>query len=141
SASRAVTFSSRRPKPTRSGNPGCAPTATPLAFARRIVSRSTDGSPAWKPAATFAEVIDCIRLASWPIEYAPNDSPTSELISILMTVTRWVRCVLFGLRLGRFGRPRARHRQADALPERLDLPLDFVPAVYFEVENRLIPLQ
>ncbi len=38
--------SSRRPNPTRSGNPGCAPTATPASRASRTVCRITPGSPA-----------------------------------------------------------------------------------------------
>ena len=46
---------SRRPKPCRSGNAGCAPRLTPVSPASRTVSVMTSGSPAWKPQATFAE--------------------------------------------------------------------------------------
>src|SRR5688572_17107958 len=75
---------SRRPNPTRSGNPGCAPTATDLSFANATVCRITPGSPAWKPHAIFADEMLAISAASWPIGHGPNDSPRSELRSILI---------------------------------------------------------
>ena len=47
----------RRPKPMRSGNPGCAPTAAPAALQAATVASITRGSPACQPQATLAEVI------------------------------------------------------------------------------------
>ena len=46
--------SARRPKPTRSGRPGCAPTATSASSASRRLVRIVPGSPAWKPQARLA---------------------------------------------------------------------------------------
>ena len=76
---RRQTCISRRPKPARSGKPGCAPTATPLTLASRIVARSTEGSPAWKPAATLADVIDAMTgpRRGPEVVRTPKDSPTS----------------------------------------------------------------
>jgi hypothetical protein len=59
--------------------------ATPDALASRIVFRRTEGSPPWKPAAMLADVIAFISPRSCPMEYAPNDSPTSAFRSTRMS--------------------------------------------------------
>src|SRR5215204_5848214 len=84
STSSADTAMLRRPNPARSGRPGWAPTATPAARARRTVARITPGSPAWYPQATFAEVIAFISSVSLPRVQRPNDSPRSELRSMVV---------------------------------------------------------
>src|SRR5215204_4515409 len=84
STSSADTAMLRRPNPARSGRPGWAPTATPAARARRTVARITPGSPAWYPQATFAEVIAFISSVSLPSVQRPNDSPRSELRSMVV---------------------------------------------------------
>ena len=47
----------RRPKPSRSGSPGCEPTATPCSTAASTVRCIVSGSPPWKPQARLAVVI------------------------------------------------------------------------------------
>src|SRR5262249_21670141 len=66
-----------RPKFSRSGYPGWAPTRTPRARASATVSSITDGSPAWKPHATLAEVKNGSNAAS------SRPSPTSALMSTM----------------------------------------------------------
>src|SRR3990172_3402352 len=70
---------SRRPKPCRSGQPGCAPTTTPNCFANRTVFCITDGSPACIPQAMLAEVMKGMMDSSFP-----KPSPISQLRSILI---------------------------------------------------------
>ena len=81
--SRSETPLSRRPKPTRSGNPGCAPTPRPSAFARVTVRSIDCGSPPWNPQATFTEVAEAITASSSPTVNAPKLSPASQLISTM----------------------------------------------------------
>src|SRR5439155_13324790 len=47
--------------------------------------------------------------------------------------------VIVGLR--RFRRTRTVHRQADAVPEGIDLPFDLMTALHKILEYRLVPLQ
>src|SRR4029077_19752249 len=78
--------------------------------------------------------------------YAPNDSPMSELMSMRIGLdgsclpTR-LRRVLILPSLHRLRRTRAIHRQADPVPERLDLALHLVMPLHEVVEDRLVPLQ
>src|SRR5689334_8256830 len=74
----------RRPKPSRSGKPGCAPTATPFALQVSTVRSIVTGSEAWKPQATFALVIAGMSASSSPIRQLPKLSPQSELMSIVL---------------------------------------------------------
>ena len=74
----------RRPKPSRSGSPGCEPTATPCSTAASTVRCIVSGSPPWKPQARFAVVIRGSSAASAPSFQLPNDSPISQLMSMLM---------------------------------------------------------
>src|SRR4051812_11443067 len=82
--------------------------------------------------------------------YAPNDSPMSELMSIRIVLARLRRApgssaalrarrLVVGFRRLRW--PRPVHRQADAVPERIDLALDFMLTSDQIFEDRLIPLQ
>src|SRR3954454_14063101 len=71
----------RRPNPARSRYPTWAPTTTPAAAASAQVCRNVDGSPAWKPQATLAEVTMPSIAASSPRVQRPNDSPRSEFRS------------------------------------------------------------
>src|SRR5688572_14205667 len=102
----------RRPKPTRSGSPGWAPTATPASRASRTVSRITTGSPAWKPQATLAEVMLFISSASLPSVQRPKDSPRSEFRSIRIASAQSVRPMLSPLWLGT---SHGAHRPVDQL--------------------------
>ena len=78
----------RRPKPSRSGNPGCAPIATPWRSASSTVRAIVSGSPAWNPQATFALVMSGITASSSPIDQLPKLSPMSELTSKVSVTTR-----------------------------------------------------
>src|SRR5579884_118271 len=81
SASAGVTSMARRPKPTRSGKLGWAPTATPAARQARTVRSMTRGSPPWKPQATLAEVTSGITSSSRPSSKLPKLSPRSAFRS------------------------------------------------------------
>src|SRR3954470_5260970 len=73
----------RRPKPARSRQDNCAPIATPPATAPAHTRRIVDGSPAWKPQATFALVTTPSSASSSPSFQTPNPSPRSALRSIV----------------------------------------------------------
>src|SRR4051812_19878201 len=77
-------FISRRPNPTGSGNPGCAPTVISAAPAFATISCMPTGSPAWKPQATLAVSISGNNPSSLPKEWIPNDSPMSELMVMVI---------------------------------------------------------
>src|SRR3954469_1927213 len=92
--------------------------ATPTATARVHTRRMVEGSPAWKPQATFALVTTSSRASSSPSRHTPNPSPRSALRSTVrpgvITAAVWHRgCGLRGLAAG------ARRRVR--LPDRLGL--------------------
>src|SRR3954463_15075526 len=93
----------RRPKPSRSGRPGCAPTATPWRMARATVRSIVTGSPPWHPQAMFAEVTSGMISSSLPSDQLPKLSPRSQLMSKVRWVMR-VPCPLLpsvgGVKLG-----------------------------------------
>src|SRR4051794_21158696 len=93
----------RRPKPSRSGRPGCAPTATPWRMARATVRSIVTGSPPWKPQAMFAEVTSGMISSSLPSDQLPKLSPRKQLMSKVRWVMR-VPCPLLpsvgGVKLG-----------------------------------------
>src|SRR5689334_2252984 len=74
----------RRPNPSRSGSPTCAPMPTPLSTASSTVWRITAGSPPCQPQAMLAEVMTSISSASLPRLQRPKLSPMSELRSRLV---------------------------------------------------------
>src|SRR5919197_149387 len=75
----------RRPNPSRSGNPTCAPICTSCPNAARTVARIVAGSPAWKPQAMLAEVMKGISASSSPSFQRPKLSPMSTLTSSIVT--------------------------------------------------------
>src|SRR3954447_3711690 len=77
------TSMNRRPKPARSREETRAPTATPASAARSHTRPMVDGSPAWKPQATFALVTMPSSASSSPSRQTPKPSPRSAFRSIV----------------------------------------------------------
>ena len=76
----------RRPKPTLSSYPGCAPITTPFSFAIWQVRYMVSGSPAWAPQATLILVMLSKMASSSPIRQGPKPSPRSLFRSIVVAL-------------------------------------------------------
>ncbi len=79
--------SSRRPKPSRSGKPGCAPAATPKRAASRSESRIVPASPACPPQAMFALLTTAMTVSSCALP-SPRSAFRSILVMSSSVVTR-----------------------------------------------------
>ena len=106
----------RRPKPTRSGSPGCAPTATPFSTAASATVRCiASGSPPWKPQATLAVVMSGMSASSAPSVQLPKLSPQSQLMSsdgLMRPCAARARLVVARRVAGDLDAPRRRRRLA-----------------------------